>query len=416
MLSPSPVIRVAVAVSTVKVPPSTTTTTATATAITATTVSGTVEPAIPVPTVAASAGRRRAVNPRTPALEASAAVVRLFVLVDDCRLLVPGAAPAPAATAAPRVAPCFLPWRRGGHRPPRLGRMAAAVRRLGSGAVLFAPAAGHPVPVGMLVVPFAAAAAAGRIFAVAAAAAAAAAPAAALGGGLPPLLLVLGFFLAGFLGRLALVLAVALVPLAVPPASGIRLVVAGVVVGRFSSPAAAVLPALLALLVALLLGLLLLLPSLQRLSVLLRRVTCAVLFLLAGPAPVLSQVVVALVAAMLGDAGRGKLSAVLNNYPLHGDRGILPVGLHLAHLYQRLRAGLELSEHYVLAVQVACWGKGDEELAAVAVLAGIRHRQQVLLAVLELEAVGLVLKLSAVDALAARAVPPLEVTPLAHEA
>lgn len=52
-------------------------------------------------------------------------------------------------------------------------------------------------------------------------------------------------------------------------------------------------------------------------------------------------------------------------------------------------------------------------LTAVGVFSGVGHREQVLLVVLELKAGGLVLELSTVDALAARAVALFEVTPLA---
>lgn len=54
-------------------------------------------------------------------------------------------------------------------------------------------------------------------------------------------------------------------------------------------------------------------------------------------------------------------------------------------------------------------------LGPVAVLPRVGHGQQVLPVVLGLQAGGLILEFTAVDALAAGAVPPLEVTSLAHE-
>lgn len=57
--------------------------------------------------------------------------------------------------------------------------------------------------------------------------------------------------------------------------------------------------------------------------------------------------------------------------------------------------------------------RAHHNLTAVGVLSSVGHREQVLVPVLQLKAGGLVLELSAVDALAACAVAFLEVSPLA---
>lgn len=73
----------------------------------------------------------------------------------------------------------------------------------------------------------------------------------------------------------------------------------------------------------------------------------------------------------------------------------------------------DLAEHHVLAVQPRRHDRGDEELGAVGVLAGVGHGQQERAVVLELEV--LVGELLSVDALAAGAVAAGEVTALEHE-
>src|SRR5260370_261708 len=70
----------------------------------------------------------------------------------------------------------------------------------------------------------------------------------------------------------------------------------------------------------------------------------------------------------------------------------------------------------VLAVEIRRGGGADEELGAVRVSPGIRHRQGAwseALAGLALK--GFVIELAAVNGLAARAVPAREISPLAHE-
>src|SRR5260370_7350507 len=76
----------------------------------------------------------------------------------------------------------------------------------------------------------------------------------------------------------------------------------------------------------------------------------------------------------------------------------------------------DLPKHDMFAVQVRRRGGADEELRAVGVRPGIRHRQGAraeVLAGLALE--GFVGELAAVDRLAAGAVAAGEIAPLAHE-
>lgn len=73
----------------------------------------------------------------------------------------------------------------------------------------------------------------------------------------------------------------------------------------------------------------------------------------------------------------------------------------------------QLTKNNVMAVQPWTWDSGDEELGAVGVWAGIRHRKLTRLGVLDVEV--LVLELVAVDGLTAVAVEVGDVTTLDHE-
>lgn len=85
-------------------------------------------------------------------------------------------------------------------------------------------------------------------------------------------------------------------------------------------------------------------------------------------------------------------------------------GLDLSHHVHALD---HAAEHHVAIVQPGRLHGGDEELRAVRVRAGVRHRQDARAGVLQDEV--LVLELVAVDRFAAGAVVVLEVAPLAHE-
>src|SRR5260370_14192576 len=76
----------------------------------------------------------------------------------------------------------------------------------------------------------------------------------------------------------------------------------------------------------------------------------------------------------------------------------------------------DLPKHDMFAVQVRRRGSADEELRAVGVLPGIRHRQGARAEVLTgLALESFVIELGAVDRLAAGAVAFGEIAPLAHE-
>jgi hypothetical protein len=76
----------------------------------------------------------------------------------------------------------------------------------------------------------------------------------------------------------------------------------------------------------------------------------------------------------------------------------------------------DLAEHDVLAVEVGRRGRAEEELRAVRVRTGVRHRQGAGAEVLaRLAAERFVVEAAAVDRLAAAAVAAGEVAPLAHE-
>mmetsp|Transcript_8227 Transcript_8227/g.23432 ORF Transcript_8227/g.23432 Transcript_8227/m.23432 type:complete len:254 (-) Transcript_8227:1069-1830(-) len=96
-----------------------------------------------------------------------------------------------------------------------------------------------------------------------------------------------------------------------------------------------------------------------------------------------------------------------------GGGAVVGAGLRALDLPHDVHALHDLAEDDVLVVEVRRLGGGDEELAAVGVLAGVGHGQQPRLVVLEGEV--LVLEARAVDALAAGAVPVGEVAALDHE-
>src|SRR6478735_7829677 len=95
-----------------------------------------------------------------------------------------------------------------------------------------------------------------------------------------------------------------------------------------------------------------------------------------------------------------------------GGAALGAVGLDLADERHAVLVG-DLAEHHVLAVQPGGEDGGDEELRPVGVRAGVGHREQTRLVVLQGEV--LVGELLAVDALATGAVAPGEVTALEHE-
>ena len=75
--------------------------------------------------------------------------------------------------------------------------------------------------------------------------------------------------------------------------------------------------------------------------------------------------------------------------------------VHILDLVHNVVALQDFTEHNVASVQPRGDGSGDEELAAVCVLAGVGHAEKTLLGVLELEV--LVGEFGAVDGLAAGA-------------
>src|SRR5262249_17449081 len=86
------------------------------------------------------------------------------------------------------------------------------------------------------------------------------------------------------------------------------------------------------------------------------------------------------------------------------------------HLLDHIIALDYLPKDHVLAVQMRRRGGADEELRAVRVLPGIRHRQSSAAAVFPgLALKGFVIKARAIDRLAAGAVAPCEIAALAHK-
>lgn len=77
----------------------------------------------------------------------------------------------------------------------------------------------------------------------------------------------------------------------------------------------------------------------------------------------------------------------------------------LTDALQDLQAAHDLTHDHVLAVALGGGRQGDEELAGVAVLAGVGHADDAGAVVLQLQRHLLVVELAAIDAVAAAAVP-----------
>jgi len=93
--------------------------------------------------------------------------------------------------------------------------------------------------------------------------------------------------------------------------------------------------------------------------------------------------------------------------------GLATVGTKRLDLSDEVETFGDLSKHDVLAVEPAGDDGGDEELGAVGVGAGVGHRQEPRLGVLQLEV--LISKLLAVDGFATSAVSFRKVATLQHE-
>ena len=104
------------------------------------------------------------------------------------------------------------------------------------------------------------------------------------------------------------------------------------------------------------------------------------------------------------------MSAINDGHFLFGFAVSTSEGVHFV---DNLLSINNLSEDDMLAVKPGAGDKGDEELGAVGVFAGVGHGEEVGFGVLDLEV--LVLKLFSVDGLAPGSVSFGEVTSLGHE-